>query len=67
MVLHLAATRWCPLAGFAGELYRKSEMVRLKAESGEHEDLVVPAGEVKVQGRVLYVIYPPAGEDAAGC
>ena len=31
----------------------------LKAERGEHEDLVVPAGEVKVQGRVLYVIHPP--------
>jgi repressor LexA len=34
-------------------------MVRLKAEKEEHEDLVVPDGEVKVQGRVLYVIHLP--------
>jgi hypothetical protein len=34
-------------------------MVRLKAERGEHEDLVVPAGEVKGQGRIVYVIHLP--------
>jgi repressor LexA len=42
-------------------LYREGEMVRLKPQNGEHEDIVVPANEVKVQGRVVYVIHPPGG------
>jgi repressor LexA len=41
-------------------LYREEEMVRLKPQNGEHEDLVVPAKDVRIQGRVVYVIHPPA-------
>ena len=40
-------------------LYREGEMVRLRPENGDHEDLVVPAGEVALQGRVVYVVHPP--------
>ena len=40
-------------------LYREGEMVRLKPENGEHEDLFVPAEDVKIQGRVVYVVHPP--------
>lgn len=40
-------------------LYREGEMLRLRPENGDHEDLVVPAEEVKMQGRVLYVVHPP--------
>jgi repressor LexA len=41
------------------KLYREGEMVRLKPHNGEHEDMVVPAREVRIQGRVVYVIHPP--------
>jgi repressor LexA len=41
------------------KLYREGEMVRLKPQNGEHEDIIVPAQEVKVQGRVVYVVHPP--------
>jgi repressor LexA len=41
-------------------LYREGEMVRLKPENGEHEEIVVPADEVRVQGRVVYVVHPPS-------
>lgn len=40
-------------------LYREGDNVRLRPENGEHEDLVVPAGDVTVQGRVVYVVHPP--------
>jgi repressor LexA len=40
-------------------LYRDGDKVRLEPENGEHEDIVVPAEDVKIQGRVLYVIHPP--------
>lgn len=40
-------------------LYWEGEMVRLKPENGEHEDLVAPAREVRIQGRVVHVIHPP--------
>ena len=43
------------------KLHREGEMVRLKPQNGEHEDLVVPARDLKVQGRVVYVIHPPGG------
>ncbi len=33
--------------------------VRLRPENGDHEELVVPAEDVRVQGRVFYVMYPP--------
>ncbi len=42
-------------------LYREGEMVRLKPENGEHEDLVVPAEDVKIQGRIVWVFHPPKG------
>lgn len=40
-------------------LHREETMVRLKAHNGEHEDLLVPAEDVKIQGQVVYVIHPP--------
>ena len=40
-------------------LYREGEAVRLRPENGEHEDVVVPAREVRIQGRVVHVIHPP--------
>jgi repressor LexA len=40
-------------------LYRDGEMVRLKPRNGDHEDIVVPADEVRIQGRVTHVIHPP--------
>ena len=40
-------------------LYREGEDIRLKPENGEHEDLVVPDEDLKVQGRVVYVVHPP--------
>jgi repressor LexA len=41
------------------KLYREGEMVRLKPENGEHEDMVLSAREVRIQGRVVHVIHPP--------
>ncbi len=41
-------------------LYREGETVRLKPENGEHEDLIIAAEDVKVQGRVVWVFHPPA-------
>ena len=41
------------------KLYREGEMVRLKPQNGEHEDVLVPAREVRLQGRVVHVIHPP--------
>ena len=41
------------------KLYREGEVVRLKPENGEHEDLIVPAQDVRIQGRVVYVVHPP--------
>lgn len=38
-------------------LYRQNGFVRLKAESAEHEDIVVPFGEVQIQGRVVASIH----------
>ncbi len=40
-------------------LYREGDEIRLKPHNGEHEDLVVSAENVRVQGRVVYVIHPP--------
>jgi repressor LexA len=33
--------------------------VRLRSQNGGYEDIVVPAGDVKIQGRVVYVVHPP--------
>ncbi len=40
-------------------LFREGELLRLRAENGDHEDLVLPAGDTILQGRVVYVIHPP--------
>ncbi|WP_166395883.1 transcriptional repressor LexA [Rubrobacter marinus] len=40
-------------------LYREGETVRLKPRNGDHEDILVPADEVRVQGRVVLVVHPP--------
>ncbi len=40
-------------------LYREDELVRLSPENGDHEDLVVLAGDVIIQGSVVYVVHPP--------
>src|ERR671932_2108310 len=39
-------------------LYRYGDEVRLRPENGEHEDIVIPAEDVEIQGRVVYVIHP---------
>lgn len=41
-------------------LYREGTRIRLKPHNGEHEDIVVSAEDVEVQGRVVYVVHPPA-------
>ena len=40
-------------------LYREGEAVRLRPENGEHEEIVVAADGVRLQGRVVYVVHPP--------
>jgi repressor LexA len=40
-------------------LYREGENVRLRAQNGEHENILVPAEDVTIQGRVEYVIHRP--------
>ncbi len=40
-------------------LWREGPMVRLKPENGNHDDLVVPAEAVQIQGRVVWVFHPP--------
>ena len=40
------------------KFYRDGEIVRLKPRNGDHEEIVVPAGEVRIQGRVTHVIHP---------
>ena len=40
--------------------YREEgDQVRLRPENGDHEELVLPAEDVRVQGRVIYVVHPP--------
>jgi repressor LexA len=41
------------------KLHREGEMVRLRAMNGDHQDIVVPADQTQIQGRVAYVIHPP--------
>ena len=40
-------------------LFREGENVRLRAENGEHKDIVAPAEEVEVQGRVELILRRP--------
>jgi repressor LexA len=48
--------------------YREGEMLRLKPEApqGGYEDMVVPAEEARVQGRVVYVLHPPGRKSRGG-
>lgn len=41
-------------------LYREGEAIRLKPQNGGHEDIVLLGEDVEIQGRVIYVIHPPA-------
>jgi repressor LexA len=41
-------------------LYREGEAIRLKPQNGGHEDIVLLGEDVGIQGRVVYVIHPPA-------
>lgn len=41
------------------KLYREGDMVRLKPRNGAHEDIIVPAESVQIQGRVIWVFHPP--------
>ena len=40
-------------------LRREGPNVRLRPENGDHQDIVAPAQDVRVQGRVVYVVHPP--------
>ena len=40
-------------------LFREGEYVRLGAENGEHRDIVVPAEDVEIQGRVELILRRP--------
>ncbi len=40
-------------------LFREGENVKLKAENGEHQDIVVAASEVEIQGRVELILRRP--------
>lgn len=40
-------------------LFREGDRIRLRAENDAYEDITVPAGDVRVQGRILHVIHPP--------
>ncbi|MEJ7631468.1 MAG: transcriptional repressor LexA [Rubrobacteraceae bacterium] len=40
-------------------LFREGENVRLRAENGEHKDIVAPAEDVEVQGRVELILRRP--------
>ena len=42
-------------------IYREGEKVRLRPQNGEHEDIVVSADDVVVQGRAVGVIHPFGG------
>lgn len=48
-------------------IYREDDgKVRLRPENGDHEELVLPAEDVRVQGRVVYVVHPPRRKAARG-
>lgn len=42
-------------------LRREGEAVRLRAQNGGHEDIIVGGDEVEIQGRVVWVFHPPGG------
>lgn len=44
---------------FHRERGEAGDMVRLSPRNGNHEDIVVSADSVRIQGEVVYVIHPP--------
>ncbi len=40
-------------------LHREGSRIRLRPQNGDHEDIILPASEVVIQGRVVQVIHPP--------
>ena len=42
------------------KLYREGELIRLRPQNGEPDDIVVPADQVRIQGKVTHVVHPPA-------
>lgn len=40
-------------------IHREGQMVRLRPQNGDHDDIVVRGDEVTIQGRVEYVFHPP--------
>ena len=40
-------------------LYREGNKVRLVPENGGHEEIMIPAEEVRIQGEVIFVVHPP--------
>ena len=47
-------------------IYREDGKLRLRPENGDHEELVLRAEDVRVQGRVVYVVHPPRKKAAGG-
>jgi len=47
-------------------IYREDGKLRLRPENGDHEELVLPAEDVRVQGRVVNVIHPPRKKAGGG-
>src|SRR5215208_31983 len=43
-------------------LYREGDLLRLKPENGDHQDLVVPADDGTITGSVVQVRPPPKGK-----
>jgi len=41
------------------KLYREGDTIRLRPRNGDHEDIIVPAESVRIQGRVIWVFHPP--------
>jgi SOS-response transcriptional repressor LexA len=47
-------------------IHREGEKVRLRPENRDYEELVLKAGDARVQRRVVYVVQPPEGRGAGG-
>lgn len=41
------------------KFYRDGGRIRLKPMNGDHEEINVPAEDVRIQGRVTHIIHPP--------
>ena len=40
-------------------LCREGSKVRLKTQNGGHDDIIVPVEDVRIRGRVAYVVHSP--------